>query len=159
MKKIIILYYSRTGTTKKVAARLAALLGADLEEVLDTKNRAGMLGYLSAGKDAARKNLTKLEPLKAHLAEYDLAIVGTPVWSWTVSTPIWTLLNEQKNNLPTVAWFCTRGGAGSDNVFTEMSALTGKQPLATLSLLTKAVVQNDFEQGVAEFIEQLNLID
>ena len=157
MKQCIILYYSRTGTTKKVAEALAKALDTDLEEVIDTKNRAGALGYLSAGKDASLKKLTQLKPLQANLKNYQLVIVGTPVWSWTISTPIRTLLSEQKNNLHKTAFFCTRGGSDTKSIFEEMIQISGCSPLATMQLLTKEVVQDNFEQQLLKFIDEIKM--
>ena len=39
MKKILVVYYSRTGVTKKLALSIAQLLQADIEEIIDTKKR------------------------------------------------------------------------------------------------------------------------
>ena len=41
--KILIAYYSKTGNTERVAKDLASQLGADLEKVIDRKNRKGIL--------------------------------------------------------------------------------------------------------------------
>jgi flavodoxin len=43
MKKILVVYYSRTGMTKKLANSIANLLFADIEEIVDTKNRSGLM--------------------------------------------------------------------------------------------------------------------
>jgi flavodoxin len=43
MKKILVLYYSRTGITKVLASYIAKLLNADLEEIVDTKKRTGWM--------------------------------------------------------------------------------------------------------------------
>ena len=40
MKKILVVYYSRTGMTKKLALSIVDILGADGEEIIDTKKRA-----------------------------------------------------------------------------------------------------------------------
>jgi len=43
MKRILIAYYSRSGNTRRVAPRLAADLGADLEEIVDPTRISGLL--------------------------------------------------------------------------------------------------------------------
>jgi len=60
---ILILFYSRTGTTKKVANLISENLNCDNEEIFDTKNRKGFFGYIKSAKDAMRKNLTILEKI------------------------------------------------------------------------------------------------
>ena len=44
--KVLVVYYSRTGTTRSLASALAKMLAADLEEICDCSNREGPGGYL-----------------------------------------------------------------------------------------------------------------
>jgi flavodoxin len=154
--KTLILFYSRTGTTRKVAEKLSSILQADIEEVFDTADRAGASGYLLSGRDATLKKLTTLKPLARKVSDYDLVIIGTPIWAWTMSTPILTLLTEQKSNMPQVAFFCTQGGSGSQRAFAGMAEITGKKPVATLELLTKEVVQDQFSEAINNFVDKIN---
>ena len=39
MRRVLIVYYSRSGNTRRVAQQLAFDLGADLEEIVDPTNR------------------------------------------------------------------------------------------------------------------------
>ena len=76
--KILISYYSRTGTTKQACDELAAKLGADVEPVIDTKSRSGIWGYIMGGRDAVQKHTTVIGPLKFDPAQYDLVVVASP---------------------------------------------------------------------------------
>jgi len=154
--KILIAYYSRTGTTKKVAVALAEKLGAELEEIKDTTDRSGMKGYLLSGRDAMKRKLTKLEPLKFNASEYDLIIIGTPIWGWNMSVPVRTYITEQKNNFKNVAFFCTMGGSGDKKAFAEMTEIIGKNPESTLALKTVEVVKNDFMEKADKLAIEIN---
>ena len=77
-KKILVVFYSRTGNTKKVAQDIAQSLGADVEQLIDKKDRSGALGYMGAGKDASKEMLADIEPIKYDPAKYDLIVMGTP---------------------------------------------------------------------------------
>ena len=153
--KTLILYYSRTGTTKKVAEKLASILGADIESVVDNVNRSGIRGYMISGRDAIKKTLIKINPISHNISDYDLVIIGTPVWAWTMSNPIRTLITEQKDNLKQVAFFCTQGGEGDQGAISNMIKLSEKEPLASLSLLTKKVVKDQIEEEVNDFVNKL----
>jgi len=48
--KPLVVFYSRTGTTKKVGEALVDLLQCDNEELIDTKKRTGPLGAYSLGE-------------------------------------------------------------------------------------------------------------
>jgi flavodoxin len=155
MAKILITYYSRTKITKKVAEYIKTKLKCDIEEIIDTKKRGGPIGYVASGKDAALKKLTKLKPIKSKLKNYDLIIVGGPVWSWNLSSPIRTYLRENKENFNKLAFFCTEGGSGEKTAFKEMEKESNKKPIATLTVLTKEVASNNFAKKVDKFIKKL----
>lgn len=61
MKKLIV-YYSRTGTTKKVAEILSVKLKADLTELVDMQDRSGLSGYIRSGYEAVIKKERPLNP-------------------------------------------------------------------------------------------------
>ena len=92
--KSLVAYYSRSGNAKFVAETIAKELGSDIEEILDLKNRQGKLGYFSAGGDASRGKETEIAPTKLLPADYDLVIVGGPVWAWSPTPAIRTYINK-----------------------------------------------------------------
>ncbi len=152
--KPLVVYYSRTGTTRKVAEAIAEVLKCDVEEIRDLKNRTGVLGWLSSGMDATLKRLTKIEELQKPPENYSVTIIGTPVWNNTVSTPIRTYIVEYRNRFKQVAFFCTQYGSES-NVFTEMEALCGRKPLATLMLRRNQVETGEYTDAVRQFCVQI----
>ena len=108
--KSLVVYYTRTGNTKFVAETIAAELASDMEEVVDLKKREGTLGYMSASKDATGGKLTEIAPTKHAPADYDLIVVGTPVWYWRPSPAIKTYLTKHDLAGKKVALFFTMDG-------------------------------------------------
>lgn len=158
--KTLIVYYSRTGVTKKVAeilkARFANLAyDCDIEEIIDTKDRKGPIGYMLSGREAMKGITPEIKPLTKNPADYELVIIGTPVWAFTMSSPIRTFLTEQKDKLIKVAFFLTMGGSGNEKTFKNMTDLAGKQPVATLDLKTADVMQNKIEERLNQFVESI----
>ena len=158
MKKILIVFYSRTGTTKKVADKLKELLNADIEEVVDTKHRFGLISYLVAVKEATMKKLTTISKIKKKIKNYKIVIIGTPVWAHTISVPIRTFLNENKQELKKVGFFCTLGATGGKRTIKNMEKLCNKKSIASLILKTTEVVNNNCEEKIKKFINNLNKI-
>jgi flavodoxin len=153
--KILIIYYSRTGTTRKVAEKLKQVLNADLEEIIDPAERRGALGYLKSGKEAMREMPAKINPIKSDLNSYDIIIIGTPIWAFNMSSPVRAFILENKTNLKKVAFFATQGGSGSDKAFAKMDRLVGGVSVSNLTLLTKEVVSNDYENKLKDFVRSL----
>jgi flavodoxin len=132
--KILVVFYSRTGNTRRVGEEIAKNLNADIDEIIDKKKRNGIIGWLGCGRDALFKKLTEIEN-KKRPEEYDVAIIGTPVWAGTISSAIRTYLLQNKFNK--TAFFCTCGG-DKGKTFNEMEKLSTK-PQAVLELKYKEI--------------------
>jgi flavodoxin len=153
--KPLIVFYSRTGTTRKVAESIKKILKCDAEEILDVKSRAGLLGYLRSGKEATLKKLAEIKPAKKNPSLYDLVIIGTPVWAFNMSSPVRTYVSKNKGKFNKVAFFCTMGGSGDKNTFGEMAKLCGKKPAALLSLKTNEVLDGKYSKGAKVFASKI----
>jgi len=153
--KVLVAYYSRTGTTKQVATELAAMLGADIEEITDTKDRKGFFGYMGAGKDAFRKKTTVIGPMQKDPPNYDLVVLATPVWAWTVTPAMRTYLMQTKGKVKKAAFLCTMGGSGDVKTFATMEEISGLKPAATVSFKTTEVKKGQHTQRLKDFADEL----
>jgi flavodoxin len=155
IKKILVVYYSRTGITKKVANTIRDNLECDLEEISDKKNRSGILGWLSAGRDAGRKSLTELIGISKDPSNYDLVIIGSPTWNDTVSTPIRTYIDRFKGQLTNVALFTTQLSLETSTL-RDMENLLEVNPIATIALNKKSDMESgDYLGKVDEFLSDI----
>jgi flavodoxin len=103
--KTLVVYYTRTGNSKFAAETIAAELGADIEEVVDLKNRQGKLAYMSCGRDAMKEKETEIAPTKQNPADYDLIVIAQPVWAWSPTPAIRTYVNRNDLSGKKVALF------------------------------------------------------
>jgi len=155
-KKTLVVYYSRTGTTKKLAEAVAEALQADVEEIIDKKSRSGAWGFIVAGKDAATKTLTDIAETAKAPSAYDIVVIGTPVWASTMACAIRTYLTQKKDGLQEVAFFLTTGGGGIERTFAQMEELCGKAPVGKLGLTMKEVRKGDYLERVKEFVQAVS---
>lgn len=151
MKKLV-LSYSRTGTTKKIAQEIAKKMNADLDEIIDLKNRSGFLNWFIAGKDGMKGNLTNIRYNKDP-KKYDLIVIGTPIWVNMVPA-VRTYLIKNKDKIKKIAFFSTRGGEKIGKTFEEMEKLS-KKPIAVFSLRTQEVKDGLYENKLNEFCKGL----
>lgn len=151
----LIVYYSRTGTTRIVADAIADRTGADVAALVDAVDRNGPRGFLRSMRDAARKRGTVLKPLPVDPAAYELVIIGTPDWGRSVSAPVRTFLEENRGRLRRVAFFLTDGTQEHAAVFRDMAALVGREPVATLGIPSAEVTQRRYTERVASFVRAL----
>ncbi len=130
----LIVYYSRSGATEKVARDIAVRLNADELSLEDNRDRSGILGFLRSGFDALTSNVTVINDFDHRLEEYDLIIIGTPMWAGRLTPAVRTFLLGNAEVLPEVAFFITRGGTSAERTLLSMEDLAGREPLASLVL-------------------------
>ena len=105
--KTLVVYYTRTGNSKFAAETVATEVGADVEEVVDLKNRKGRLAFLSAGRDAMQGKLTEIAETKRNPFDYDLVVIVQPVWAGSPTPAIRTYLKKNDLSGKKVALFFT----------------------------------------------------
>ncbi|MFH1054641.1 MAG: flavodoxin [Candidatus Altiarchaeota archaeon] len=153
--KALVVYYSRTGLTKKVGEEIAKTLGCDVEEIFDTKDRSGVLGYMIAGRDAMRGKLTKIKETVKDPSQYDLVIIGTPLWAFTVSTPVRTYLTQNKGKFKKTAFYCTEGGSGGAGTLKAMEEASGCKPVSSLELKAPDFSSGGYKEKAVQFSKGL----
>ncbi|MFX0105132.1 MAG: flavodoxin family protein [Candidatus Hodarchaeota archaeon] len=112
MLKILVVYYSLTGNTKFIAETIAESINADILELKPVKQLDAESGmkYFWGGYQATMKKKPKLEEFDINPFDYDLIIIGTPVWAWTISPPIRSFLSKFNLSAKNVAlWTCSDG--------------------------------------------------
>ena len=140
--KMLVVYYSRTGVTEKIGGLIAVALDADQEKLIDKKDRSGAWGYLVAGKDAGFGNETDIEPQKHDPADYDIVIIGTPIWAWSMAPAVRTYINQNKGSFKKVVFFTTSGATGYDKVVPSMEKLIDKEAIFKNGFLEKEVKED-----------------
>ena len=125
MANTLVVYYSLSGTTRKVAEQIAERLGADLDAIEDANPRRGLSGYLRSALEAGAKGLpaitSRIDP-----AGYQTLVIGAPVWVGAMASPLRSYLFGHQGRMPrNIASFCTMGGRGSAHVLREIQAIAG----------------------------------
>ena len=153
MAKALVVYYSRTGHTRSVAMELAARCSADVAEIRDSATkRTGAFGYLRCAREALRKQLPPIEPMTANPANYDVVILGTPVWASHMASPVRSYVHAHAAGIRHIALYCTQGGNGGPKVLREIAELCGKDPLATLVLNEREVAKARYAEPLDGFV-------
>ena len=152
-KRILVVYYSRTGFTRRIAEEIADACGADLEEVRDVKSRRGPFGFLRSGYEASRRKLPEIKETTADPAQYDVVVIGTPVWAGNVASPIRSYVAKQRDALKAVALFCTMGGKSSGKTLPELSDACGRKPLTAIALGDKEIKTGAHRTAVERLIQ------
>lgn len=138
-KKILVAYFSCTGTTKSAAQKLAQAMDADLYEIQPAKP------YTSADLNWNNKNSRSSVEMKdkssrpaiaskvAGMGQYETVFVGFPIWWDLAPTIINTFLESYDFKGKSVVPFATSGGSSLTNsekalrkAYPQMEWKTGK---------------------------------
>jgi len=150
-RRILVAFYSRDGHTKRIAEILAESLNADIDEIKDKKSRKGLIGFFKAGCDATLGKTTEIAFSK-NPANYDIVVVGSPVWNGRVTPAVRTYLLKNKDRIKKIAFYVTCVGR-QGKALLQMHEIYISDPLTE-----KVILRSSEIKGVKQFIESLKSV-
>lgn len=118
MSRILVAYFSASGTTAKLAETLAEAIGADVFDIepktpytkadLDWTNKKSR-STIEMNDPASRP---AIRDVRDNMSDYDTVFVGFPVWWYVAPTIINTFLESYDMSGKTIVPFATSGGSG-----------------------------------------------
>ena len=154
--KTLIVYFTRTGYTKKIVDKLQTELSADVEKITEEGSRHGPLGWLKSGRQGSSKADVEIRPLEADPSSYELVVMASPVWSGNVSAPMRSFMKKYRDSLPETAVFLTHDSPDVTQAFADIDELLGKEPLARGDVNRQVIQADEKHEAVQEFLEKLS---
>ena len=109
----VVLYFSATGTTKKIAERIASESNSDIIEIIPKEEyKKEDLNYNNDCRANREQNDSKSRPEIKNtidISKYDTIYLGYPIWWGTFPKIILTLLDTYDFTNKTIIPFCTSG--------------------------------------------------
>ncbi len=124
-EKTLVVYYSRTSNTKETALLFHKLLGGDIEVIVDKKKRQGFLRACIAVFESVIGVKTTIEPIKYNPENYDLVIIGSPIWVKHTTPAVRAYLDIYGKDIKAAMLFCTYETRGAKDVLREMRDMLG----------------------------------
>ena len=155
--KILVAYFSATGTTKKLAEYAADATGADLYEIVPAEPYTS--DDLNYNDKSSRSTIEMNDPSSrpaidgsvANMAGYDIVFIGYPIWWGEAPRIVSTFVESYDFSGKTVVTFSTSGGSGHND--RSIKALASDANWITGKRLRSSSSQSD----VAEWINGLGL--
>ena len=138
-KKVAVVYFSATGTTKQVAELIKDETSADIFEIMPKqKYTSEDLNYgdrnTRATKEQNDENARPEIENKIDLSNYDIVYLGYPIWWGNVPKIVLSFMDNTNLDGKTVIPFCTSGSTGistSENTLksykTNINWISGKR--------------------------------
>lgn len=112
--RVLVLYYSQTGTTEAVAEEIQRQTGADICSIDVTDPYTGSFEE-TIKRCLEERNadyIPELNPLEINLDRYDVIFLGYPIWFGTYAPPVKALLKQDVIKGKIIVPFCTFGSGG-----------------------------------------------
>jgi flavodoxin len=130
MSNKLVAYFSASGTTEKVAKKLANAAGAELYEIKPAVpySRADLNWQDKQSRSSVemsdKSSRPALADTDADIADYDTIFIGFPIWWYIAPTIINSFLEAYDFSGKKIVLFATSGGSGFGK------AVAGLQPSA-----------------------------
>lgn len=157
MSKALVAYFSATGTTRRVAERLARVAQADLFEIEPAVPYSGAdLDWTDkASRTSKERSDSAIRPALAvklgDASAYDTVYLGFPIWWYVAPRIIVTFLESSDFSGKTIVPFATSGGSGMGRTVEEL-----KHICPTAHFLSGRVLNGVSDKGLADWAASVN---
>jgi hypothetical protein len=151
MNKILVVVYSYTGTSRRVADLLCSQQGWPMAEIVATRPRAGVLGNLQCLLDSVFRRHPPIRYEGPHTRDFDAVVLVSPIWGERLAGPMRSFVRTRRNHMPDVAVVSVMGGHGAPNAVAEISHLIGRSPILDAAFTTREVESGSFATRLEAF--------
>ena len=155
----VVLYFSATGTTKKIAERIADKSNSGIIEIVPKEEyKSEDLNYNSDCRANREQQDSKARPEIKNtidLSKYDTIFLGYPIWWGTNPKIILTLLDTYDLTNKTIIPFCTSGSTGIEGSVNDLRNYNSKLNIKD----GKRFNSSDSDEVIMEFINKYQVIN
>ena len=126
--KILVIYFSETGNTQKLAKLISDKVGGDFIRIETEKVYPTNYNELvdDAKKEKENDDRPKLKTLNINLDDYDTIFIGYPIWWYQMPMAMYTLFDNYDFADKTIIPFNTHEGSGSSGTYEDIPKLEPK---------------------------------
>ena len=157
--KVLVAYFSATGTTKGVAEHIANGLNADIYEIVpeDPYTDADLNYNDNNSRTTIEMNDPNARPAifgsVENMEQYDIIFVGYPIWWGEAPRIVSTFMESYDFSGKTIVPFCTSGGSGIGSSASNLERLTS----GATWLDGRRLNGSDSQDTVMEWVNSLDL--
>lgn len=157
--KVLVAYFSATGTTKGVAEHIANGLNADIYEIVpeDPYTDADLNYNDNNSRTTIEMNDPNARPAISgsveNMEQYDIIFVGYPIWWGEAPRIVSTFMESYDFSGKTIVPFCTSGGSGIGSSASNLERLTS----GATWLDGRRLNGSDSQDTVMEWVNGLDL--
>ena len=158
-RKVLVVYFSATNTTKGVAEHIANGLNADIYEIVPEEPYTD--ADLNYNDNSSRTTIEMNDPNARpaisgsveNMEQYDIVFIGYPIWWGEAPRIVSTFMESYNFSGKTIVPFCTSGGSGVGASATNLERLTNGADW----LSGRRLRGSDSQETVMEWVNSLGL--
>ena len=120
-KKVLVVYFSETGNTQKLAKLISDEIGGDFRRIETVKSYPtgeALFDYTKNERDNDER--PELKDLEVNMDDYDVIFVGYPIWWYTLPMPIYTFFDNYDFSGKIIVPFNTHEGSGDGGTYSTI---------------------------------------
>jgi flavodoxin len=144
MDRILIVFYSYSGVSRRAANFLASHRGWALGEITEERPRSGAWGGVRCVIDSLLHRRPRIRYEGPNPADYATVVIVSPLWMGQMAAPMRSFLSQNAIRVRRVAQIPTMNASGASNAEREAAHLLHRTPVYTASFYS-----HDIEDGSA----------
>lgn len=157
-KKTLVVYFSATGTTKKLAQEAANILNADIYEIIasDPYTKEDLAYYTDCRANQEQDDKSARPQISNkvdNMQDYDQIVLGYPIWHGHAPRIVNTFLESYDFSNKTILPFCTSGGSDMGTSDSYLHQFTAS---STSWHEGKRLLQDSSQQDLKDFLAILS---
>ena len=157
--KILTLYFSKSGHTRKLAEEIHDAIGGDLGEIRTKKKYSSSYGIsvLQVGVEKMIGRMPELEEDEYRAEDYDVILLGGPTWYYTIASAVQVWIKNHDLKGKRVYTFSTSGGGPKDTLsdFRKMAEKSGADVKGQLHAKYRLHTRLTGELAIQEWIRKV----
>lgn len=160
-KKVLVVYYSATGSTKQAAEYIAEFSNGDRFELVpenpyssedldynDSKSRVSLEHSNEDLRDVPLKSVTP-----DNFNDYDIIFIGYPIWWGEAAWPVNNFVKSNNFSGKTVVPFCTSASSGLSNSGEKLKEMSNSGDWLKGERFSSSPNKSDIDKFVKETIK------
>jgi len=152
MSKILVVVYSYTGTSRRLAQLLANLEQWQVAEIRDATPRSGNWRCILDSLLRRRPPIAYDGP---DPATFDAVVLVSPIWAGRLAGPMRSFVASRQRVLRDVAVVSVMGGRGAPDAVAEVAGLIGRKPMLDAAFTSAEIEDGSFAGPLQAFAKSV----
>jgi|GEM_PF-1161275 len=125
--KCRILYFTRTGNSRRIAEKLAIGIDCGTSRIVDDISWKGLLGWFRGGFHSLKgtKTKTMIED-GTELSDFDSIVLVVPLWAGNTAPAGYSFIEDYRKDIKNLFVVISNDGSEAANAFTKLEDRVGK---------------------------------